>query len=277
MLIERGLAANDAQARGLILAGQVSVDGAVTSKVGVLVSETAQVSVRQAAAYVSRGGVKLAAALDTFGIAVQGLTCADVGASTGGFSDCLLQRGAAHVFAIDVGYGQLAWTLRGDARVTVLERTNVRYLFSLPGGRLVDLVTIDVSFIGLKLVIPAVLPWLQGPAGSIVALIKPQFEASRRDVGRGGVIRESRVHRAVLSQALTWAQSQQLDALGLMRSPITGPAGNSEFLVWLRPGSGAGETATLVEGCLAAAQAPSLEKSAEITGETTGQIIEQIR
>lgn len=261
LLMERGLAANWAQARGLILAGQVLVDGAVTDKAGALVKNTAQVTVQQGAAYVSRGGIKLAAALDAFAIPVDGLICADVGASTGGFSDCLLQRGAAHVLAIDVGYGQLAWKLRQDARVTVLERTNVRYLSSLPDDCLVDLVTIDVSFIGLNLVIPAVAPWLRAPTGSIVALIKPQFEASKQQVGKGGVIKDTRVHRAVLTQTLTWAQRQQLDILGLIRSPITGPAGNSEFLVWLCPGSGAGAVSALVDGCLPADNTPILSIS----------------
>ena len=251
LLVEAGLAVNRTQARGLILAGQVLVDGSVSDKAGVLVPTTARVTVQQGPAFVSRGGAKLAAALDQFGVDVHGMTCADVGASTGGFTDCLLQRGAAHVTAIDVGYGQLAWKLRPDARGTVFERPNVRYLTELPGAGLVDLVTIDVSFIGLNLVIPAVLPWLKVPHGSVIALVKPQFEAGRQQVGKGGVVRDPRVHHAVLEQTLTWAQSQRLDILGLMRSPITGPAGNIEFLVWLRPGNGGGDVSALIADCLA--------------------------
>ena len=157
-----------------------------------------------------------------------------------------MQRGAAQVLAIDVGYGQLAWKLRQDTRVTVLERTNVRYLTSLPGVSVVDLVTIDVSFIGLNLVIPPVLSWLRAPRGSLIALIKPQFEADRQQVGNGGVVRDPLVHHAVLEHMLIWAQRQLLDVLGLMRSPVTGPAGNIEFLVWLRPGGGTGDVSALV-------------------------------
>ncbi len=250
LLVEAGLAADWIEARGLILAGQVLIDGRVTDKTGALIPATAQITIQQGPAYVSRGGVKLAAALDGFGLDVRGAVCADVGASTGGFTDCLLQRGVAQVIAIDVGYGQLAWKLRQDARVTVLERTNVRYLTSLPNASLVDLVTIDVSFIGLNLVIPAVLPWLRPPHGSLIALVKPQFEASRQQVGKGGVVKDSLVHRAVLEQTLTWAQQQLLDVLGLLRSPITGPAGNIEFLVWLRPGRGQGDAAALIASCL---------------------------
>ncbi len=247
LLIEMGLAATRSQAQGLILAGRVTVDGALSDKAGRLTPDTAHIVIQPALAYVSRGGVKLAAALDAFGLDVQGLECADVGASTGGFTDCLLQRGAAHVFAIDVGYGQLAWKLRQDARVTVIERANVRYMVALPGGAPVDLATVDVSFIGLNLVIPPLLSWLRAPvAAGIVALIKPQFEAGRGQVGKGGVVKEPAVHRAVLQQTLAWAQQQRLDVLGLIRSPITGPAGNVEFLTWLRPGDGAGDIEQMV-------------------------------
>ncbi len=254
-LVDAGLAANRTQARGLILAGRVRVADTVSDKPGRLVAGDAAVTVDAGAEYVSRGGHKLAHALDTFQIDVHGLVCADVGASTGGFTDCLLQRGAAHVFAIDVGYGQLAWTLQQDPRVTVVDRTNVRFLTALPGETHVDLVTIDVSFIGLGLVIPAVRRWLAGSVhGGIVALIKPQFEAGRTQVGKGGVIRDPEVHRAVLTQVLSAAASEGLDVLGLTTSPITGPAGNTEFLAWLRPGTGTGDVATLVTACLPTAQ-----------------------
>ncbi len=250
-LVTAGLATNRTQARGLILAGRVRVAGAVADKPGWLVPDGTAVVVEPAAEYVSRGGYKLAHALDTFQIDVRGLTCADVGASTGGFTDCLLQRGAAHVFAIDVGYGQLAWTLQQDPRVTVLDRTNVRYLTNLPDGVRVDLVTIDVAFISLGLVVPVVRRWLSAAAPSgIIALIKPQFEAGRAHVGKGGVVRDPRIHRVVLTEVLTQAVSEGLDVLGLTSSPITGPAGNIEFLAWLRPGTGTGDVSALVEGCV---------------------------
>ncbi len=255
-LVAAGLAANRSQAQGLILAGRVRVAGAVADKPGRLVAGDAAVSIEPAAAYASRGGHKLAHALETFQVDVRGLVCADVGASTGGFSDCLLQRGAAHVFAIDVGYGQLAWTLQQDSRVTVLDRSNVRYLAHLPGDVHVDLVTIDVSFIGLGLVLPVVRHWLAEPArGGIIALIKPQFEAGRKQVGKGGVIRDPAVHRAVLTQVLSAAAAEGLAVLGLTTSPITGPAGNTEFLAWLRPGVGTGDIAAMVAACVPAGQA----------------------
>lgn len=249
-LVETGLASNRTQARGLILAGRVRVAGQLADKPGRLVTGDAVVTVESAPEYASRGGYKLAHALDTFQIDVQGLDCADVGASTGGFTDCLLQRGAAHVFAIDVGYGQLAWALQQDPRVTVLDRTNVRYLKGMPGGGRVDLVTIDVSFIGLGLILPVVRHWLAEPArGGIIALIKPQFEAGRTQVGKGGVVRDPHVHRAVLTQVLSQAMAEGLGVLGLTTSPVTGPAGNVEFLTWLRPGPGTGDILSLVDGC----------------------------
>jgi 23S rRNA (cytidine1920-2'-O)/16S rRNA (cytidine1409-2'-O)-methyltransferase len=250
-LVETGLASNRTQARGLILAGRVRVAGQVADKPGRTVAGDAAVTVEPALEYASRAGYKLAHALDTFQTDVQGLVCADAGASTGGFTDCLLQRGAAHVFAIDVGYGQLAWPLQQHPRVTVLDRTNVRYLTNLPGDAHVDLVTIDVSFIGLGLILPVVRHWLAEPArGGIIALIKPQFEAGRSQVGKGGVIRDPHVHRAVLTQVLTQAMAEGLDVLGLTTSPITGPAGNVEFLTWLRPGPGTGDVTALVNACI---------------------------
>jgi 23S rRNA (cytidine1920-2'-O)/16S rRNA (cytidine1409-2'-O)-methyltransferase len=163
---------------------------------------------------------------------VQGVVAADVGACTGGFTDCLLQRGAAKVYAIDVGYGQLDWRLRQDERVVVMERTNARYLDSLPEPP--DLVVVDVSFISLKLILPMARSWLQ-PEGEMVALVKPQFEAGRKQVGKGGVVHDPAVHRLVVEDTLTWAAEQGLGPQGLIRSPIKGPAGNVEFLIWLQP------------------------------------------
>jgi 23S rRNA (cytidine1920-2'-O)/16S rRNA (cytidine1409-2'-O)-methyltransferase len=230
----RGLVTSREQARRLIMAGEVLVNGERLDKPGTQVDPDARVEVKQRPPYVSRGGLKLEAALHAFAIPVEGMVAADVGASTGGFTDCLLQHGAARVYAIDVGYGQIAWSLRQDPRVVLMERTNVRYLEALPER--VDLATIDVSFISLKLVIPAVLRWTR-PDGSIVALIKPQFEAGRDEVGRKGVVRDRAVHRAVLLGFTAWAQEHGLGVLGLIPSPLQGPAGNIEFLVHLQQGS----------------------------------------
>lgn len=233
LLVERGLAETREQARRLIMAGDVRVDGQTLDKPGKTVAADAEVQLRSLPPYVSRGGVKLAAALDAFGLEVTGLTAADIGASTGGFTDCLLQRGAAHVFAIDVGYGQLAWKLRSDPRVTVLERTNVRYLEQLPGATLADLAVIDASFISLSLVLPATLRLLT-PQAHIVALIKPQFEAGKERVGKGGVVRDTRTHRQVLHEVRELAGNLSLGIAGLIASPLLGPAGNVEFLIWLQ-------------------------------------------
>jgi 23S rRNA (cytidine1920-2'-O)/16S rRNA (cytidine1409-2'-O)-methyltransferase len=235
LVFERGLAASREQARRLIQAGQVSVRGQIATKVGAAVDPEAEIRVLPGPAYVSRGGHKLAKALEQFAIAVENRVAADVGASTGGFTDCLLQRGARRVYAIDVGYGQLAWTLRQDARVVVLERTNARYLEALPEQ--VSLVVMDVSFISIHHILPQVRRWLT-PQGEVVALIKPQFEAGRRSVGKGGVVRDHAVHRQVLHQVLQRARDEGWALLGLTPSPITGPKGNVEFLAWLMPEEG---------------------------------------
>lgn len=233
LLVQQGLVESRERAQALILAGDVRVNGVVITKPAQLVPEDADVEVGPGSLpYVSRGGLKLQHALDTFGIDVRGRVAIDVGASTGGFTDCLLQRGAARVYAIDVGYGQLAWKLRQDPRVVVLERTNIRYLERLPDGALADLATVDVSFISLTKVLPAVLRLLK-PDGFIIALVKPQFEAGPERVGRGGVVRDPQVHRDVLRQIISWAQEHGLVVRGLTRSPILGPAGNVEFLLWL--------------------------------------------
>ncbi|MDH7488400.1 MAG: TlyA family RNA methyltransferase [Anaerolineae bacterium] len=231
LLVERGLAETREKARRLTLAGHVEVDGRIADKPGMAVPRDADVRVREGLPFVSRGGLKLAAALDAFGIAVDGLVAADFGASTGGFTDCLLQRGARRVYALDVGYGQLAWPLRDDPRVVVMDRVNVRYLEGLPEA--VDLVTIDVSFISLGLVLPAALRVLKPESGQVVALVKPQFEAGRDKVGKGGVVKDPAVHREVLEKVRDAARGLGFRVRGLIRSPITGPAGNAEFLLYL--------------------------------------------
>lgn len=235
LLHEQGLAASREQARRLIMAGQVSVNGEVVDKPGTRVPLTAKIEIAAKPAYVSRGGLKLEAALAAFALDVRGLVAADIGASTGGFTDCLLQHGAARVYAVDVGYGQLAWELRQDPRVVVMERVNARHLRQLPEP--IDLVTIDVSFISLKLILPAVIPLLK-PAGQIIALVKPQFEAGRKEVRKGGVVKDPAVHRAVLQDLVAWASAHGLQTRGIITSPLRGPAGNIEFLIHWVVGSG---------------------------------------
>ncbi|TKJ29553.1 MAG: TlyA family rRNA (cytidine-2'-O)-methyltransferase [Chloroflexi bacterium B3_Chlor] len=230
LLVERGLVESLQRAQRLIMAGQVLVDDRVVDKPGNKVPEGADLIIREGLPYVSRGGIKLEHALDRFQVDVTGKTVADVGASTGGFTDCLLQRGALRVYAIDVGYGQLAWRLRQDPRVVVLDRTNIRYLEDLADP--VDLATIDVAFISLRLVLPRVVNLLQSE-GEVVALVKPQFEAAREQVGRGGVVKDPAVHRQVLEKAAEWAMSEGLRVRGLTPSPLRGPAGNVEFFVYL--------------------------------------------
>jgi 23S rRNA (cytidine1920-2'-O)/16S rRNA (cytidine1409-2'-O)-methyltransferase len=245
LLVQQGLVETREQAKRLIMAGEVSVDGQTQDKPGMAVAVTAALAVRTPLPYVSRGGLKLAAALDDFALDVAGMVAADVGASTGGFTDCLLQRGAARVYAIDVGYGQLAWKLQSDGRVVVLDRTNVRHLAELPGGALADLAVIDASFISLALVLPPTLRLLKSE-GQVVALIKPQFEAGKDDVGKGGVVRDRRVHRRVLRETAAMAQALGLIVAGLTVSPAPGPAGNVEFLIWLRKrGSGVGSAESI--------------------------------
>ncbi|MER2599374.1 MAG: TlyA family RNA methyltransferase [Caldilineales bacterium] len=234
-LVEQGLAESREKAHALIMAGHVLVDDVPAVKPSQLLSPDSTVRLKEELPYVSRGGLKLAAALDAFAIDPTGLIAADVGASTGGFTDCLLQRGAAQVFAIDVGYGQLAWKLRQDQRVVLLERTNARLLAGLPGDVLADLAVVDVSFIGLDLVLPAIARFLQ-PHGRVIALVKPQFEAGKGKVGKGGVVRDPALHRAVLQRVLEWAIAHGWQADGLIRSPITGPKGNVEFLLALHRG-----------------------------------------
>lgn len=239
LLVERGLAESRTQAQRLIRAGLVRVRGQMADKPGPQVATNVEITLQARPRFVSRGGEKLEAALARFELDVTGAVAADVGASTGGFTDCLLQHGTRRVYAIDVGYGQLAWRLRNDPRVVVMERTNARYLESLPEP--VNLVTADVAFISLGLILPAAVRWLAPPSspppvgggrGGVVALIKPQFEAGRREVGKGGVVRDPEVHRRVLERVLGIAAELGLGLRGLMPSPLRGPAGNVEFLGW---------------------------------------------
>lgn len=230
LMHQQGLAPSREKARAMIMAGEVSVNGQVIDKAGTRIAEDAAITVRARPRFVSRGGDKLDAALEAFGVDVAGAVCADVGASTGGFTDCLLQRGAAKVYALDVGYGQIAYTLRIDPRVVNLERTNARYVESLPEP--VQLVVMDASFISLRLLLPVIKGWLT-PKAEIIPLIKPQFEAGQRDVGRGGVVRDQRVHARVIAEVLTAAQAEGFAVGGLIKSPLKGPAGNVEFLARL--------------------------------------------
>ena len=233
LLVDRGLVATRSRAKALVMAGEVLVDGQRMDKPGMPVNLNAHLELIAPAPYVSRGGFKLAGALEEFNVDVGRQVCADVGACTGGFTDVLLQKGAARVYAIDVGYGQLDWKLRQDERVVVMERTNARYLETLPEP--VSFVCIDVSFISLRLILPAVQKWLT-EKGEIVALIKPQFEAGPKQVGKGGIVRDSQVHREVLNEILTWAQENGFTVQGLSQSAIQGSDGNVEFLVWLQSG-----------------------------------------
>ena len=230
LLVERELADSRHRAQALILAGDVQVNGNMITKAGTLIAHDAGITIRQALKYVGRGGFKLEGALDNFQVDPRGKICADVGASTGGFTDCLLQRGASKVYAIDVGYGQLAWKIRNDPRVVVMDRVNVRHLDSLPEP--IDLAVIDVSFISLTLVLPVVAKFLR-PKGESIALIKPQFEAGREQVGKGGIIRDSRVHRAVVHKIAQYAIDKDWRVRGICRSPIEGADGNVEFLIHL--------------------------------------------
>jgi 23S rRNA (cytidine1920-2'-O)/16S rRNA (cytidine1409-2'-O)-methyltransferase len=236
LLVERGLAASRERARALILAGQVRVGGRAVDKAGTPVAVDADVTLLVADhPFVGRGGLKLDHALRVFGIAVEGRTAIDIGASTGGFTDVLLRHGAARVVALDVGHGQLDWRLRTDARVIVLERTNARTLTPdalPPDARRFDLVTIDVSFISLRHILPVVPPVL-APGGDVIALVKPQFEAGRGEVGSGGIVRDDEVQARVVEEITGYALALGLTRAGLSESPITGMEGNREFLLHL--------------------------------------------
>lgn len=235
LLVERGLAESRAKAQAIIMAGQARVNGQVVNKASAAFAESVILTIDAGPRFVSRGGEKLLGALAAFPVNVAGMTAVDVGASTGGFTDCLLQHGAAKVYAIDVGKGILHWKLRNDPRVVVMEETNARHVERLPEP--VTLVTIDASFISLKVLLPVVQAWLEAP-GDVIALVKPQFEAGRQEVRRGkGVIRNAEVHRSVLQEVLAFAQAQGFGLRGLLRSPLLGPKGNTEFLAWLVAGA----------------------------------------
>ena len=239
LLAERGLAESRAKAQALIMAGEVFVDQQKVDKCGTAVSADAQIEVRgNAWPYVSRGGLKLEKALRDFSVDPSGCVCSDSGASTGGFTDCLLQKGAKKVFAIDVGYGQLAWKLRSDPRVVTMDRTNIRYVTPEDIGEPLDLSVVDVSFISLRTVLPAICALLK-PDGQIVCLIKPQFEAGREKVGKKGVVRDPKIHEEVLQNFLALKDELQLTLLHLTYSPVTGPEGNIEFLGHLTKTPGA--------------------------------------
>jgi len=244
LIVERGLAESRSLAQRLVMAGQVRVNGEIELKPSTNIASDANVKIDQGASFVSRGGDKLQAALEAFPVAVEQRVCADVGASTGGFTDCLLQHGARRVYAIDVGKGILHWKLRQDSRVVVMESLNARYIERLPEP--VSLATVDASFISLKILLPVIWGWFpsatnqpdpdqpQSSDAGVVTLIKPQFEAGRSDVARGqGVVRDPQIHQRVLMDVLGFASSIGYQILGLIRSPILGPKGNVEFLVWL--------------------------------------------
>jgi len=245
LLVERGLAESRAKAQAMIMAGQVRIADQVALKPATAISADSVLTVDPGPRFISRGGEKLDAALEAFGMDVSGLICADVGASTGGFTDCLLQRGALKVYAIDVGKGILHWKLRNDPRVVVMEETNARFVETL--SEQIAVATVDASFISLKILLPVVKRWMFPPSpltplpegeGDVIALIKPQFEAGRKDVSRGdGVIRDPEIHKQVLLDVLGFAQREGFSIRGLIKSPLLGPKGNAEFLVWLDPAS----------------------------------------
>ncbi len=230
LLVQQGLCDSRSKAQALIMSGEVYVDGQKCDKAGTPILTTAQIEVRgNACPYVSRGGLKLEKALRDFGVDPTGYVCSDSGASTGGFTDCLLQKGAKKVFAIDVGYGQLAWSIRTDPRVVCMERTNIRYVTPEQLGEPLDLSVVDVSFISLKIVLPAIQALLK-PTGQVLCLIKPQFEAGKEKVGKKGVVRDPEVHKEVLDHFLALAAELNFTVRNLTFSPVKGPEGNIEFL-----------------------------------------------
>lgn len=234
ILINRGLAASREKAKAMIMEGIVYVDGQKEDKAGTVFDTEAVVEVRgQTLPYVSRGGLKLEKSMKCFGLDLTGLTCIDVGASTGGFTDCMLQNGAAKVYAIDVGRGQLDWKLRNDPRVVCMEKTNIRYVTPENIGESASFVSIDVSFISLTKVLGPVKALLS-PGGEVVCLVKPQFEAGREKVGKKGVVRDPEVHKEVIAKVIDWAVSLGFEILHLEFSPIKGPEGNIEYLLHLK-------------------------------------------
>ena len=232
-MVEQGVAKTRARAQAMIMAGKVSVDGKTMIKSGTLVPFDAVVDVAEPPPFIGRGGLKLDSVLDRFALDVSGYAVADIGSSTGGFTDCLLKRGASHIYAVDVGYGQLDYRLRIDPRVTVMERVNARYSFSLPEK--VDMATFDLSFISVEKVIPVVAGLLRDN-GIMLVLLKPQFEARKREVGKGGVVRQSEVHARVIGRFIKWVACKGFRLKGLASSPILGASGNREFFIMLSEG-----------------------------------------
>ena len=237
LLVERGLADTRQKAQAVVMAGQVYTGERRCDKPGLTLEEDAPLEVRGGLRYVSRGGLKLEKAMQVFPIALTDKTAADIGASTGGFTDCMLQNGAKRVYAVDVGYGQLAWSIRSDPRVVCLERTNARYLTREQIPELLDFASIDVSFISLGLILPALRP-LMASGGQAAALVKPQFEAGKEKVGKKGVVRDKKVHLEVLEHFFGHAEAAGFTVLGITWSPIRGPEGNIEYLGWLSAGEG---------------------------------------
>ena len=236
LLVEKGLSESREKAKALIMAGNVYVNGQKCEKAGTSIDETAEIRIAEELRYVSRGGLKLEKTIKKYGLSLDGCICADIGASTGGFTDCMLQHGASKVYAVDVGYGQLAWSLRNDPRVVCLERTNARYLSEETIPDALDFFSMDVSFISVKLILPAVFALLRD-GGEGVILIKPQFEAGKSKVGKNGVIRDRAVHLEVVSDVIHSLIDMGFGILALDFSPIKGPKGNIEFLAYVKKGS----------------------------------------
>jgi 23S rRNA (cytidine1920-2'-O)/16S rRNA (cytidine1409-2'-O)-methyltransferase len=234
LLVKRGMAPSRERARALLMEGNVSVDGSTMSKAGTMVDNHATIIVKgQEMPYVSRGGLKLEAALGHFGIHLDGEIAMDVGSSTGGFTDCMLKKGAKKVYCIDVGYGQLAWSLRNDPRVVLIERTNIRHLERERIHDTIDIATIDVSFISLKNVLPKVMEFIR-PEGAILALVKPQFEVGRGEVGKGGIVRDIGKREAAVETVKEFAQEHGLKTMGVFLSPVAGQKGNREYFLHMR-------------------------------------------
>ena len=248
LLVEKGYFDSRAKAQAVIMSGDVYINGQKMDKAGASVDVNAEIDVRGSVCpYVSRGGLKLEKALRDFGVDPTGYVCSDSGASTGGFTDCLLQQGASKVFAIDVGYGQLAWKIRSDPRVVTMERTNIRYVTPEQLGEPLDLSVVDVSFISLKIVLPAIKAMLKPEKGQVLCLIKPQFEAGKEKVGKKGVVRDPAVHQEVLENFIALAKELNFTIRNLTFSPVKGPEGNIEFLVHILPASRATHHVTAEE------------------------------
>ncbi|MBI4690348.1 MAG: TlyA family RNA methyltransferase [Nitrospirae bacterium] len=236
ILVDRGLVKSRERAKALIMEGGVLVDGAVVTKAGTMIDSTSMVSLKgEDIPYVSRGGLKLNAAIEFFDVALEGKTAMDVGSSTGGFTDCMLQRGVKKVYCIDVGYGQIAWSLRNDPRVVLLERTNIRYLEREKIPDIIDIATVDVSFISLTKVIPRVLEFLKND-GEILSLVKPQFEVGKGEVGKGGIVRDKEKRIASVESVKAGLEALGLNIIGTFQSPIPGHKGNIEYFLYMKRG-----------------------------------------